>query len=511
MDPTAYVRARAADERGDAATAVTGYAAALDAAPDDPAIALYAYRQALAVGDYALADRAEKALAKSEEVPVDAAILRFSLSLKAGDRAGIEASLGRMEKGPLEFMVPVLRAWVAFDRGEDPFPFLDAGVKGSPLTRRYAMENRALLLIALRRPEEGLEGLRVMLRPAVVSDDLRIDAAHLLGMTGKRDEARELLAGDRPEMPGLRSRIGRGAKPGAALGSAWLFLNLTVDLAQEEAPPPISILLTRAALLLDPGDDRGRIYLADALSKSGMGEQALAVLGQIRRDSPFASNAATGRIAALNRAGKTREAIALAKIQTEARGASSADAQGYGDLLAADKQYAAAATAYGVAIERGGESDWNLHYLRGTALDRAGRWAEALPLLRRAVALSPREAKVLSYLGSALISRGESLEEGQLMLERASRLRPGDAAITDALGWAYYMRGDVDRALPLIERAAQGDPGGSLVNEHLGDIYWKLGRHYEARYAWKAAALYADDASAPRIAGKIANGLEAAN
>ncbi|NML05463.1 tetratricopeptide repeat protein [Sphingomonas sp. G-3-2-10] len=511
MDTTAYVRARAADERGDAATAVAGYAAALKAAPDDPAIALYAYRQALAVGDYGLADLAERALAKSPEAPVDAAILRYSLALKAGDRAGIDAALGRMEKGPLEFMVPVLRAWIAFDRGEDPFPILEAAAKGSPLTRRYAVENRALLLVAMGRSDEGLDALRAILRPASVSDELRVDAAHLLGVMGKRNEARELLSGDRPEMPGLRSRVGRGAKPSAALGSAWLFINLTVDLAQEEAPPPISILLTRAALLLDPTDDRSRVYLADALSKSGMADQALGVLNQIRRDSPFASNAAAGRIAALNRAGKTREAIALAKLQSEARGASSADAQGYGDLLAADKQYAAAATAYGVAIGRGGESDWNLHYQRGVALDRAGRWAEALPLLRRAVALSPREAQVLSYLGSALISRGENLEEGQYMLERASRLRPGDAAITDALGWAYYTRGDVDRALPLIERAAQADPGGSQVNEHLGDIYWKLGRHYEARYAWKAAALYADDTAAPRIAGKIANGLDAVN
>ncbi|MDF7775767.1 hypothetical protein P1X14_10960, partial [Sphingomonas sp. AOB5] len=313
VDPTAYVRARAADERGDAATAVTGYAAALAAAPDDPAIALYAYRQALAVGDYGLADRAERALAKSDEVPVDAAILRFSLALKARDKAGMETALGRMEKGPLEFMVPVLRAWVAFDRGEDPFPILEAATRGSPLTRRYAIENRALLLIALRRPAEAMEALRPILRPASVSDELRIDAALLFGATGRRDEALELLAGDRPEMAGLRSRIGRGAKPSAALGASWLFLNLTADLAQEEAPPPIAILLSRAALLLDPGDDRGRIYLADALSKSGMGNQALGVLAQVRRDSPFAGNAAASRIAALNRAGRAREAIALAK------------------------------------------------------------------------------------------------------------------------------------------------------------------------------------------------------
>ncbi|MDF7777819.1 tetratricopeptide repeat protein, partial [Sphingomonas sp. AOB5] len=193
------------------------------------------------------------------------------------------------------------------------------------------------------------------------------------------------------------------------------------------------------------------------------------------------------------------------------RGASAADARAYGDLLAADKQHDAAAAAYAMAIARGGENDWNLHFLRGTALDRAGRWSEALASLRRAVALAPRESKVLSYLGSALVSRGDGLEEGQLMLERASRLRPNDPAIIDALGWAYYTRGDLVRALPLLERAAQADPGGSLVNEHLGDIYWKLGRRYEARYAWKAAALYADDAAAPRIAAKLTNGLGAAN
>jgi Flp pilus assembly protein TadD len=86
-------------------------------------------------------------------------------------------------------------------------------------------------------------------------------------------------------------------------------------------------------------------------------------------------------------------------------------------------------------------------------------------------------------------------------------LKPGDPQITDSLGWAYYRRGDLAKALPLLERAAKADPGDPRINEHLGDAYWRSGRRYEARYAWRAAAIYADDDAIRRLEGKIANGL----
>jgi Flp pilus assembly protein TadD len=448
-------------------------------------------------------------IAKSPDAPLDAAIVRFSIALHAGDRAGAAAALDRLRKGPLEFMVPILGAWLAFDRGEDPFAIL-ATSGDNPLARRYAAENRVMLLIALHRSGDALGELRPQLGQG--SDDLRINAALLLGQTGERDLANLLLGGPRPEMKGLRGLLGKGPRPSAATGGARLFLSLAVDLMQQDAPSPISILLTRTALLLDPSDDRARLYLGEALSRAGMNRLALDILAQVGRDSPFARGAAAGRIAALRRAGRTSEAIALARAQAGDRGSTSADAAAYGDLLAADGQFAAAAEAYGVALDRpGGDGDWTLPYRRGKALDSAGRWDEALVMLRRAASLAPGEAQVLETLGMALIAHNQELDQAQTLLERASGLRPDDAAITDSLGWAYYMRGDVARALPLLERAAAGDPGGSLVNEHLGDIYWRLGRRYEARYAWRAAAIYADAGATTRIAAKLANGLTASN
>ena len=62
--------------------------------------------------------------------------------------------------------------------------------------------------------------------------------------------------------------------------------------------------------------------------------------------------------------------------------------------------------------------------------------------------------------------------------------------------------------MPLFERASAGEPANGTISEHLGDAYWVSGRRYEARYAWRAAALVAKADDAARLASKIATGLE---
>lgn len=503
-----YVRTRAADADGATDIAVAGYSTALTRNPDDAAIASRAYRVGLSVGDFALVGRAEAVLAKNPDPPIDAAIVRFSIALQSKDRAAAEAAIARMDGGPLGFMTPVLRAWLAFENGEDPFPQLDkAG--GDPLSRRFAMEHRALLLIAMKRGGEGFAAVQTMLRQNE-NDDLRMSAAILLAQTGRKREAMQLLAGDSPEIAALRERLNvKRAKPGAGMGAARLFLSLAIDLTSEsDVPGDISILLARCALLLDPTDERPRLYLAEALSREGLNALALGELGKIGTRSPYYRSAFTRKVTILRRAGRTDEALAQAKSLSEGKGATSADARLYGDLLSEAKQYEAAAAAYGVALKRpGGEGDASLHYARGVALDKAGRWGEAEPQLRKALELKPNDAQALHYLGNAIIAHGGDGEAALALLQRANRMRPADPAITDSLGWAYFGRGDMDRALPLLERAAKADPSSTVINEHLGDAYWKLGRRYEARYAWQAAALYADDAANARLKGKIANGL----
>ena len=502
-----YVRARAADAAGLAGPAAAGYAAALRAEPDDQIVAMRAYRQALAAGDYDLASRAGAVLIRAGSAPPDAALLAFAVALKTGDRAGVDAALKRVASGPLNFVAPVLAAWLAVDRGEDPIAALEEA-RSNALAGRYAVHHRPLLMIAAGRSGDAIVTLSAILGAGgEADDDLRIDAAALLAASGERKLAAPLIAGDRPDFAILRKRLGKGARPDAAFGVARLFLGVAQDIAAQEIPE-LSIMLTRAALLLDPGDDRARLYLAEALSESGADALALDELGRVSVGSPYRRGAQAGQIAALQRAGRAAEALPLARALAEDKLGNAADARTYGDVLAATAEFAAAAKAYGAALARaGGDGGWELHYLQGSALDRAGLWREALPALERAVELGPDQAAALEYLGYAQVMRGENLPEAQALLERASKLQPDDAGISASLAWAYFRGGDVTRALPLLEKAVQGDPGGAVPNEHLGDAYWQLGRHYEARYAWRAAAIYADNEAVRRIESKLANGL----
>ncbi len=504
-DLAAYARARAADADGRVAAAAAGYGAALARSPDDPVVAVRAYREALAAGDMKLALQASFVLVKNKAAPADVAIILFAGALAARDLDTADRAADGLAQGPLGFLAPSMKAWVAQERGaSDPLILLEAGPQANILGRRLAAETRALLLIARGQEADGIAAVRTLLTIDAGVSSLRIDAATLLMCRGERDAARSLVS-DPQVVPELTRRARkRCVKPGAAFGTARLFTRLAGELADGDGGT-LTIMLARAALLLDPNDDRARLALAEALSRDDAVGEALATLDAVtpaRRDS-----VRTARIDILARAGRTAEALAIADALSADATATPTDAQRLGDLLVSEDKFAEAADAYGTAIARAGDpAPWVLYLQRGGALEQAGRWDEARPLLERAVALAPEEPLALNYLGYAQVERGEDLAEARALLERASKLRPDDAAITDSLGWAYFRSGQVSRALPLLERAAQGRPSSATVNEHLGDAYWAAGRRFEARYAWRAAANFAEDEEAVRIADKLARG-----
>lgn len=505
IDLRDYARTRAADAAGEAARAAAGYARALDAVPDDQVLAMRAYRQGLAVGDFALASRAAAVLERAGVAPPDASLLAFAVALHGGDAVGQDKALDRLSRAQLDFLVPVLRAWVARDRKQDPLPLLET-TRGNGLAAPFIARHRALLLIASGKTEEGLLALAAATGPDQAQDP-RIDAAIALLRAGKPKPAETILSGLAGASKAWRKRQAKAGKPDAGFGAAHLFLGLASDLRDADMAP-LSILLTRAALLLDPQEDRARLLLADALSRSNATDVALDILAGIRLDGPFARSAAAGQVAALRRANRLPEALALAEKLASAPGATAHDLRSQGELLFQAGRYADAATAFGRALkEAEGDGGWELTYLHGAALDRAGKWDEALPILQRAVALGPDEPEALAWLGNAQVEHNVDLPGAQALLERASKLKPDDPAIIDSLGRAYYAEGKLDRAVPLIETAVQAEPGSARANEHLGDAYWKLGRRVEARYAWRAAEVTADEADVPRLKAKLADGL----
>ena len=66
-----------------------------------------------------------------------------------------------------------------------------------------------------------------------------------------------------------------------------------------------------------------------------------------------------------------------------------------------------------------------------------------------------------------------------------------------------------DKALPYLEQAVELLPYDSIINDHLGDLYWQLGRKSEARFQWERALNAAEeDEEKEALSEKLKNGLD---
>ena len=71
------------------------------------------------------------------------------------------------------------------------------------------------------------------------------------------------------------------------------------------------------------------------------------------------------------------------------------------------------------------------------------------------------------------------------MLETAYSIKSNDPYIIDSIGWAYYLIDDYSKAEKFFKRAVELMPDDPIVNDHYGDILWKLDRKIQARYFWQ--------------------------
>lgn len=502
----AYARARLAGSNGALGDAAKAYSVVLTARPDDASIAARAYRQALTAGDFGLALKAASALNKAGALPADGQLLFLSRALKTKDWKAANAAVEALGKdGSFDFVVPVLRAWVAqASKQGDPFAILDAPT-GSALTSALSSEQRALILIAAGKVDEAATVSQAQaLAAGGGSPALKLAVASRLQAAGRKDTALSLLRGDDPSLVAGRTLIetGKPIKVGsldAVGGVAALFVRVG-EAIQSDPRSPVGLTLARLATYLDPSNDQATVMLARLLANVGQPEAALLLAEKVSASSPYSGAAIDTRVGILSELERREQALALAQAKSNAPNASLADIVRAGDLLVALDRHAEAAKFYDRAIAMAETSPemadriWSLWMLKGGAHEQAGDWAAAKPALEKAVALSPLQPVALNYLGYAQLERRENVKAALALIERASQLKPDDPAITDSLGWAHYLVGDVTRAIPVLERAVQGQPGDPTINEHLGDAYWAVGRKYEARYAWRAAALFADSA-----------------
>ena len=502
-------------EHGRSAILLAGLA---DRSAGDTTISRKALSEAIGAGDMPLALRLAAKL-KPSDLTTDARLLLIADELRRGrsDRA-LPFVAGAGSEANLQFLEPLIKAWAAVERRDlnSALTIIDQ-IPVNSLLGPFRYENRAFILLKFRRPADAEPFARRAIAAAGGRETrLRLALADAFVAAGDRARAGAMLAGTGAEAAAAAQRIQLGKRIGFAIDEpakayAELLLGMAVDLNRlNNRALPIGMV--QVARYADPRNSAGAVLLGLLLEDQGRVDEALRVLTSVPASDPLASQARSTAARILVDQARYDEALTLARSTTSQRDAGVSDFSRLGDVLQSMKRYNEAADAYGragsLAAAQGLQSElWPLKLLRATALEGADRWPETKQELEAALALAPDQPLILNFLGYAKLERGEDLDAAEAMIRKASALAPEDASITDSLGWALFKRGRYADAIETLERAAAKDPDQPEIHEHLGDALYSIGRRYEARFAWNAALISAEDDVAARIRLKIAAGL----
>jgi len=116
------------------------------------------------------------------------------------------------------------------------------------------------------------------------------------------------------------------------------------------------------------------------------------------------------------------------------------------------------------------------------------------PLLRHALQTDASSAAALASFGLLKLSQGDHNAAG-IYLDKSLALAPDDANTLMWRAQLYRQQGWLDKALPLIERAAQRDPLSGLIKRHYAFSLINSGNIGQARKVFQEALLLEPDYS----------------
>jgi Flp pilus assembly protein TadD len=511
-----YVAARLAefDDRG--AEALKSYLQLFNAEPQSSAIADRLYQSAMLQGDMASAVRAVRVLELRNETDATAPLLLFADYFKKRDWRNAEIAIAELEvKSNFGFVGPILRSWLNVAQGK-PHGFQTVDARINPILHYYSSDQVAYLELA----SGNLAAAKPMLSAFrnVENDfarDLMLNAAPYYAANNEIEFAKSLIAGRLDDTSSSYSANGSD-KPKSRFnplgGTATIYTRLSAALMEQNVPEQ-ALIMARIANWLDPKSESAKLALAKSLLSSGQGKAAYSLIDSIKPTSPYSSQATQEKIRSLLKNGNKQLALELAQSQRKNNPELNSALLLVAQMHEENSDFSRATDAYNELVVASVRANDNprkqalYRFFLATAFDKKGNWNQARIQLQEARALDPNNPYILNYLGFTLLERREEISGALEMVKRAYQLSPDSPAIADSLGWGYFLIGNTEQAVNMLEKAVKQSGHDTVMNEHLGDAYWKAGRRVDARYAWKTAAYQAEKDALSRLQRKMEQGL----
>ncbi len=149
-------------------------------------------------------------------------------------------------------------------------------------------------------------------------------------------------------------------------------------------------------------------------------------------------------------------------------------------------------------------------YRRGSSYERTGNYEMADRDLIESLKMYPNEPYTLNYLAYSWLERNYKIDEAIDMIQKAYKQKENDPYITDSVGWGFYLIGDYINAEKYLKKALQLMPDDPIVNDHYGDVLWKLDKKLQAKYYWQAVLGLeeTEDEMKSKVKSKLLEGLE---
>ena len=177
------------------------------------------------------------------------------------------------------------------------------------------------------------------------------------------------------------------------------------------------------------------------------------------------------------------------------------------------KKYNKAITLYSELMknfEKNSDNYADLLFRRGGSNERLGNYKKSDEDLLLALKISPNESYTLNYLAYSWLERKMNISKAVKMLEIANKINENDPYITDSVGWGYFLTGRYDEAEKFMRRAIILMPNDPVINDHYGDILWKLNKKLQAKFYWESVLNLEDteDDMIEKVKIKLLKGLK---
>jgi len=124
-------------------------------------------------------------------------------------------------------------------------------------------------------------------------------------------------------------------------------------------------------------------------------------------------------------------------------------------------------------------------FMRGAMFEKQQKLELAEAAFRKVLAMNPRNASTLNYLGYMLADRNVRLSEARGLILQAVDIEPANGAFLDSLGWVDFRLGRLDEAENYLRQAISRTGNDPTVHDHLGDVLLQEGKLKDAISHWE--------------------------